>query len=158
MIQRIQSIFLLLVSGAMLVCLFSPIWSKMNPATGAAVQLDAFTLDYTPPGAATTSTSVFYIALLAGLAAIVALVSLLQYRNRLRQLLLGLINSLIMAALLGCMAYASIYQGAVLFNPDDKGTYGAGFYAVVAGLISNVVANRFIRRDADLVRSADRMR
>ncbi|MCY7352746.1 MAG: DUF4293 domain-containing protein [Cytophagaceae bacterium] len=156
MIQRIQSIFLVLVSVAMLVCVFSPIWSKVAP--GEAVYLDAFTLDHTRRGSEPTSTSVFYIALLAGLAAIVALVSLVQYRNRFRQLILGLVNSLIMAALLGCTAYASVYQGAVLFSPGEKGTYGVGFYAVIAGLICNVVANRFIRQDEALVRSTDRMR
>ncbi len=158
MIQRLQSVFLALIVAAMAVCLLSPAWSKTSPTTGESARLNAFTLTYAKAGGAATATPTFYVAALAVLAAGLALYSLLQYKNRMRQMLLGLINSLVMIALLGCLAYLAVYKGAALFQPEMRGSYHLGFYAVVVGLISNVVANRFIRRDEQLVRSSERMR
>jgi glucan phosphoethanolaminetransferase (alkaline phosphatase superfamily) len=158
MIQRLQSVFLALVAVAMTVCLLSTSWTKTNPATGERAQLSAFALEYSKMGSETSSTPTFYVALLAGLAAILAIYSLLQYKNRMRQMVLGLVNSLVMIALLGCLSYLSVYKGSEFFQPEVRGQYQLGFYAVVIGLISNVLANRFIRRDEQLVRSADRMR
>lgn len=158
MIQRLQSVFLALVAVAMAVCLLSTSWTKTNPATGESAQLNAFTLDYSKTGGETASTPTFYVALLAGLAAVLAVYSVLQYRNRMRQMVLGLVNSLVMIAVLGCLSYLSAYKGSEFFQPEVRGQYQLGFYAVVLGLISNVLANRFIRRDEQLVRSADRMR
>ncbi|MDH6056226.1 DUF4293 domain-containing protein [Umezakia ovalisporum] len=158
MIQRLQSLFLLLVAVAMAVCLLSTSWTKTNPATGESARLTAFALEYSKTGGETTATPAFYVALLAGLGAALAVYSLLQYRNRMRQMILGLVNSLVMIALLGCLSYLSVYKGSEFFQPEVRGQYQLGFYAVVVGLISNVLANRFIRRDEQLVRSADRMR
>jgi hypothetical protein len=158
MIQRLQSLFLALVVVSMAVCLLTPAWSKTDPATGATARLSAFSLVYAKTAAQTTNTSTAYLAALAVLAAGVALYSIFQYRNRMRQMVLGLVNSLVMIALLGGLAYWSVYRGSALFAPEMRGTYQAGFYAVVVGLLSNVLANRFIRRDEQLVRSADRMR
>jgi hypothetical protein len=36
--------------------------------------------------------------------------------------------------------------------------YEMGFFLVIIAMICNILANRFIRRDEKLVRSADRMR
>jgi hypothetical protein len=36
--------------------------------------------------------------------------------------------------------------------------YEIGFFLVIIAMICNILANRFIRRDENLVRSADRMR
>jgi len=154
----LQSLFLLLVAAAMAVCLLSTSWTKTNPATGESVRLTAFALEYSRTGGETTSTPTFYVALLAAVAAGVGVYSLLQYRNRMRQMVLGLVNSLVMIVLLGCLSYLSAYKGSEFFQPEVRGHYQLGFYAVVVGLISNVLANRFIRRDEQLVRSADRMR
>jgi glucan phosphoethanolaminetransferase (alkaline phosphatase superfamily) len=158
MIQRIQSLFLLAVAVAMVVYLVQPSWLKTNPTTQEAAQLTAYAFTYTKANAVQSSTPTYYLAGLAVLAAVLALASLLQYRNRMRQLLLNLINSLVMAGLLGATGYLSQYRGRALFDPAQQGTFEAGFYAVVLALICNVVANRFIRRDEQLVRSADRMR
>jgi hypothetical protein len=39
-----------------------------------------------------------------------------------------------------------------------EGIFGIGFWAAFVSLFSNWVANRMIRRDEKLVKSADRMR
>ncbi|MBA9078446.1 MULTISPECIES: DUF4293 domain-containing protein [Rufibacter] len=159
MIQRIQSVFLFLLVIAMVALFFVPIWSKTNPANGQEYVLTAFSLG---PAAATTaaeaSTSTIFIAILAGLAALIALYEIFQYKNRLTQMKLGLLNSLVMAALMGCAFYFSSYVGEDLVKTAQQGEYMAGFYLPAVGLLMNVLANRFIKRDEDLVRSMDRLR
>jgi glucan phosphoethanolaminetransferase (alkaline phosphatase superfamily) len=155
MIQRIQSVFLLLVGIAMALSTFATAWSKS--ALGQSIELNALSLTHSQGGKVLSTTSVFYLALLSGLAAGIAIFSIFQYRNRLRQILLGAINSILMVTVLGFFLYYSL-KGADTFAPYDRGQYGPGFYAVVGALLCNMLANRFIRRDENLVRSADRMR
>ena len=45
-----------------------------------------------------------------------------------------------------------------LFDPTDLGNFGVGFYGLITPMISNVLANRFIKRDEKFVRSQNRMR
>ena len=71
---------------------------------------------------------------------------------------LGLLNSLVMAALMGCAFYFSSYVGEDLIKTQEQGEYLSGFYLPAVGLLMNVLANRFIKRDEDLVRSMDRLR
>lgn len=155
MIQRIQSIFLLLVGIAMVICTLTVAWAK---SVGTQmVTLDAFSLVQSQGDKIINSTSITFIGILAALSSVVAFFSIFQYKNRLRQVFLGAINSLLMVTVMGTLLYYS-FQGAALFEPAQRGNYSIGFYAVVAALICNVLANRFIRRDEKLVRSADRMR
>ena len=96
----------------------------------------------------------YYLAGLALLASVLALVSIFQYGHRGRQMLFNLINSLVMVALLGLTVYTSLVQGNGLFSPEVQGTYGLGFYLLAVALLSNVAANRFIRMDERRVRDA----
>lgn len=140
------------------VYLAQPSWTKSSLPTQESLRLTAYELSYTKANALVSSTPTYYLAGLAVLAAGLAIASLLQYRNRMRQLLINLVNSVVMAALLGATGYLSQSQGRPLFEPTQQGEFEPGFYAVVIALICNIVANRFIRRDEHLVRSADRMR
>jgi hypothetical protein len=167
MIQRIQSVFLLILVIAMVCVLFLPLWHKSNPETGEQVVLTAFSLMAQPlavtDGAsdAATSTLSENTMAIAGLAIIIALVALyeiFQYKNRFTQIKLGMLNSLLLAALLGTIFYYSSYVGDELVKTTAPGDYQAGFYLPVLGLIVNSLANRFIKRDEDLVRSVDRLR
>jgi len=157
MIQRVQTLFLFLIVIGMGVCLFAPSWHKTGPKGEAGV-LTAYTLEYQKAGAVVSTTPTFYIAILAIVVAAVALYSIFQYRNRLLQIKLGALNSVLMAALLGCMMYFATRVGEALFDPATQGKYETGLYAVILALVCNMVSNRFIRRDEQLVRSADRMR
>jgi len=159
MIQRIQSVFLFMIVIAMVALFFVPIWSKTNPADGQEYALTAFSLGPVASTAnADASTSTIFIAILAGLAGAIALYEIFQYKNRLTQMKLGLLNSLVMAALMGCVFYFSSYVGEDLIKTTTQGEYMAGFYLPAVGLLMNVLANRFIKRDEDLVRSMDRLR
>jgi hypothetical protein len=167
MIQRIQSVFLLILVIAMVSVLFLPLWAKTNPATGEQVVLTAFSLQAEPlavtdgtaaAAASDISENTMVIAGLAIIIALVALYEIFQYKNRFTQIKLGLLNSLLLAALLGTIFYYSSYVGDELVKTTEPGDYQAGFYLPVLGLIVNSLANRFIKRDEDLVRSVDRLR
>ena len=158
MIQRIQTIFLFLVAVAMGCVLLLPIWHKQG--TTQSAQLDAYSLAiYNGPVSDTPASEItgIYVAILAGLSAAVALYSIFQYRNRLTQIKLGALNSLLMGgALLGAWYLSN--RGNQLIEGAENGDYLSGFYMPVAALLMNTLANRFIKRDEDLVRSADRLR
>jgi hypothetical protein len=73
------------------------------------------------------------------------------------QLKLGALNVLLIAGTIGAAFYYS-NQGEQLLNPTREGSFDAGFYLPTLALILNLLANRFIRRDDQLVRSMDRLR
>ncbi|MBK0403445.1 DUF4293 domain-containing protein [Adhaeribacter sp. BT258] len=160
MIQRIQSVFLLLIALCMIAFLFLPIWSKTDAETGVTATLTAFSLTQTAAAGtetASTSTSTIALTILAIMAAAVALYEIFQYKNRLTQMKLGMLNTLLLAALLGTSVYYAYYVGEEMIK-GVPGEREAAFYLPFLALLLNALANRFIRRDEQLVRSVDRLR
>ena len=162
MIQRIQTIFLFLVAVAMLLVTYFTIWEQVNPDQTEKLKLTAWHLtSYAIEDGQEASTinrkAVPYIGVMAIAAAVLALYSLSQFKNRTKQMFLNMINSLLMGSTLGVIVYQS-YQANMDFNPAVSGAFVIGFYAIVAAIILNVVSNRFIRKDEMLVKSVDRIR
>lgn len=159
MIQRVQSIFLFLVALAMIAVAFLPIWFQVNQDQTQAMDLTAWYLAVKtiPDGEILTQTGNHYIGILAIISGILALYSLMQYRNRKKQMMLNMLNALLMGTTLGIVVFVS-YQANLDFNPKVSGAYVIGFYSIIFALIMNIIANRFIRKDEMLVRSVDRIR
>ncbi|WP_139925017.1 DUF4293 family protein [Hymenobacter sp. DG01] len=158
MIQRIQSVFLLLLALAMLSVLFLPIWSKTDPFSQQTLVMTATKLSYTTPAATSPpSTSTWPIAALAAASAALALLEIFQYRNRFTQLKLGALNLLLIIGTLGAGFYYSSI-GERMLNVKMLGHFEAGYYLPTLALLLNLLASRFIRRDEQLVRSMDRLR
>jgi Domain of unknown function (DUF4293) len=174
MIQRIQSVFLALIVLSMVAFVALPLWTKTDPATGEVATLTAFGLSSVrgtqaaASGAISSSQhtpeSVWYIGVLALAAAVVALYEIFQYRNRLLQMKLGLLNSVLIAGTLGALVYTVVYKAEFFLGgtPGQPATLLGdklpGFWLPIVSLICNVLANRFIKRDDDLVRSSNRLR
>jgi Domain of unknown function (DUF4293) len=169
MIQRVQTIFLFLIVVAMGVALSNPLWEKAGIHSSELASLTA--LEYSQqqvmaqqPGIPTSSspttfiTSVWYLGLLLGLVALSSLYAIFQYRNRLTQTALCAVNALMLTAIMGIVLYRTLYEGKTFGNPADQGDFLPGFYAIIAALVFNALANRFIRRDEKLVRGSDRIR
>lgn len=161
MIQRIQSIFLLLVALVMLATLFFPFWEEKNIEASEVVTINAFELVYAQTSELTgpkiiSTKPTWYISALSILAAAVAMISIFQYKNRLRQIQLGAVNSLLMGGNIGLIYYFSTKGEPII--PEHQGDFLNGFFIVAAALFFNALANRFIRNDEKLVRSADRIR
>jgi hypothetical protein len=150
----------------MILVLFFPLWEKISIEDQQVVTLTAFslthyTIDTTTPDTVPTlltTWQTYYLAILAVLAALVAFYSIFQYNNRLMQVKLGALNSLLMAGVLGVSLYLVSYHGETMLRPEMQGTYKLGFFLPAFALIFNVLSNRFIRRDERLVRSVDRIR
>jgi hypothetical protein len=158
MLQRIQTLLLALVAIAMLSVTALPMWEKSSAKLNETVKLSSFSLDHCTPFACLSTTNTILIVILAIISACIAAFSITQYKKRMLQMTLGLINSILIAVVLGYTFYLVFKVGIPMFEPDNQGSYGAGFIAAVVAMLCNMIANRFIRRDEMLVKSADRMR
>jgi hypothetical protein len=157
MLQRLQSIFMLIAAVAMLVFLFTPAWIKVSVDTQEKAILDAFNLTYTK-GTLNSVTPTYYLAVMAIASILVSVFTIFQYRNRTRQMLLVALNSLIQGGLMITIVYLTQKNFNGLFAPAKAGGFSIGLYAVFFALMANWLANRFIRRDEKTVRDSDRMR
>ncbi len=160
MIQRIQSIFLISIILLMTLVLFFPIWEK-RVSEKVNTNVDAFHITYVKSNTDGRDTILketsIYIAILAIITVIIASTSLFSYKNRITQLKLGAINSLLLTLTLGACIYCS-FQANKLTNTEGSGEYLLGLFLIITSILLNIISNRFIRRDENLVKSADRMR
>jgi hypothetical protein len=158
MIQRIQTIFLFLIAVAMGVALLSPIWHKMGLVPTDMANLTAMQLTV-QKGITSFVTPLWYLtALLVGVATL-AIYAIFQFKNRLLQTGLCAGNALLLTVAMGVVLYNTILgPGKTYGDPADNGTFDTGFFALVAALVFNALANRFIRRDDRLVRESNRLR
>ena len=157
MIQRIQSVFLLLLALAMLSVLALPLWHKVDALANQELTLTAFGFAAKGVQLPATTGPVWLIGVLAAASAAVAAFEIFQFRSRAKQLMLGSVNLLLITATLGAAFYFS-NKGEQLLNIKLEGQFLAGFYLPTLALLLNLLANRFIRRDEQLVRSMDRLR
>ena len=136
MIQRIQSLYLLLVvlcMGLLPICL--ALWMT---ATGDSVFF------YQNTGT----------LLVFGAAAVLALVSLFLFKNRQHQFVVNRLNIILHLFLLGFFVYRSLN----LSGENTISEKGIGMLIPVFSIVFLVLANRAIKKDEDLVKSVDRLR
>jgi glucan phosphoethanolaminetransferase (alkaline phosphatase superfamily) len=158
MLQRIQTLFLAIVTVSMGVYVTLPLWEKFSTDGQQSVSLTSIRFVHQLNNVQSQVDSVLYLAILAGVIGIVAAYAITRYKNRLIQSGLCAVNSILMTILLGSTIYQTWYKGAKLFDIQDQGNYQYGFYALVVAMIANVMANRFIRRDERMVKESNRFR
>lgn len=159
MLQRIQSIFLLLVGVAMVLTLILPLWNlPAIQGIEGTYELTAFTMDrYDQSGEITETVSKWYIGAIAAIVMTLAFVSIFQYKNRGKQMMINMINSLLMVGLVATI-FITTNGMVTALGVQESGSYGVGFWAILGAMVMNMLANRFIRKDEALVRSVDRIR
>lgn len=157
MLQRFQTIFMAIVVICMGMVANTSLWIKKSSTNNDSVNLNAFTLDIVK-GSESTSSTTIYILVAAIIAGLIAIYSISKFKNRKIQMLLGAINSMVIAIVMGFIFYFIFKEGMPAFEPETEGKYGYGFYAGGVALLANMISNRFIRRDENMVRAADRMR
>lgn len=160
MIQRFQTIFLLIIVGVMIAMPFLSLYTKVDPDQGHVYMLTALALKTLGSnGDLIRSVMIPYCATacLSILIGFVALIEIFQYNNRLLQIKLGALNAWLITALIGVILYFSLEMNKSILE-DTTGDRGIGFILPAVAILSNLIANRLIRRDENLVRSADRMR
>jgi hypothetical protein len=152
--QRIQTVFLAVVIVSMVALIFMPIW-VYQPETENVHHL--YALHYTEKTNGVANTVYMPYALTAMFAiatATVAFISIGKFNNRIAQMKLGVLNSLLMLATMVCIVIFVLD----LAKSHQGGQYGSGFWMVAIGVAANFLANRFIRRDEKLVRDSQRLR
>lgn len=164
MIQRIQTLFLLGVAVLMGMTNAYYLWGEKSADDQTVVTLTTMNMKVIETAGTISDLSddtiirqdgTWYIGALSIIAALIAIFSVLQFRNRLNQMKLGALNALIMAATLG-ISYYKIYQYEGLI--EGQGAISLGFYLPAGAMLLNIIANRFIRKDEKLVKSVDRIR
>ncbi|MCW5923270.1 MAG: DUF4293 domain-containing protein [Saprospiraceae bacterium] len=149
MIQRIQTIFLLLASAAGFGQFAAPYLSTEpgNSATTLPVLADHVVNPMDNPG-------LLGLCILSG---ITSLAAIFLFKNRpLQARLAG--GAAIASVLLGALAVFVVFQTKQQLPSDGAVAYGLGLALPAAAMILNWLAARYIRRDEHLVRSADRLR
>lgn len=158
MIQRLQSIFLLLASGSV-ASLFSPVM-----ALGKVVHGQAAAPSPLADGQFTISDDMSLMSI-AGIAAAVFFVAIFLFKNRSLQATVTQIGNLLSGGLLAYGYYlfskAVPSVSAAAINETTQATeigYGFGIGAPILAMVLSLIAIRFIRKDEAIVRSADRLR
>ena len=146
MIQRIQTIFLLLAGASIAGLFFLPFATTPAP-TEETIFMDASYNIFDSP----------VLLAIAGAAIAVALLAIISFKSRTRQLRLGYLGMAlcVLIPVVAILFFTS--QTEYLLTSDDIDD-GLGIFAPLAGLLMFVLANMFIRKDEKLVKSMDRLR
>ncbi|QLH32873.1 MAG: DUF4293 domain-containing protein [Cyclobacteriaceae bacterium] len=152
--QRIQTVFLVLVVVSMIVSLFLPILKVMD----GSKEIQLFPLHFSTIEDGQRATLYFPYSLTAILmiaAATIAIMEIRRFDNRITQIKLGTLNSLILAGALGSAVY---FLHRFLKNMALVPPACPVLWIMFVGVACNWLAVRFIRRDEKLVRDSDRLR
>lgn len=154
MIQRIQTLYLLIIAAFMAATLFTPI------ATFTASSGDVYTLSAFELSNGIHSQNTLWMGILLVLATILPLVTLFLFKNRLLQLRLCGVEVVL---LLGCIVFMAIYYWLSGANAlENVGilhrSFGWAAIMPILSLVLTALAVRRIFKDEVLVRSLDRIR
>lgn len=137
MIQRIQTIYLFLafvVAG--ILPFFIPLWTMSNASPYYFMQNQV------------------YVVVL-GLSTTLSLLSIVSYKKRQNQFVIGRLNIILNLILLGLFVYRSLNVSGETLAVSEK---GIGMFLPFVAIVLLVLANKAIKKDEDLVKSVDRLR
>ena len=136
MIQRIQTVYLIftfIITGVLL--FFIPLWTSNNGKPFYFMQDQLYTV-------------------LLGLSTMLTIVSIISYKKRQNQFVLGRLNIIFNLILLGLFVYRSLN----LSGEAQVSEKGIGMFLPIVAIVLLVLANKAIKKDEDLVKSVDRLR
>ena len=156
MIQRIQSVFLLVAAIVTIILLFIPIGDIYTAE--AQYTFTCFNV-HLPNGQVVMST--IYIALILILSACISIYAIFKYKDRMKQTRVVSINMLVFLIAIMLMIWVFpdfLFQRKGLMQEGDIFRFNYWIMIFVIPPVCMFLANRFIRKDEQLVRSADRLR
>ena len=156
MIQRKQTLFLLVAVIASLLCFFMPIGVIMPKGMGGVVSL--YNLGFVDDnGTITVSGTCLPLFILLAVSTALSLATIFLYKNRKLQLSLCATNLLF--SVLWYIDYALLFFGMVTV-PEVEGNVEVKFAACLPliAIIMVVLARKGVADDEKLVRAADRIR
>jgi len=136
MLQRIQTLYLLMAAGISVGLIFMfPIWETTGGSKVYAYN------------------ELLYLMLFLGSGAL-SILSIFMFKNRKLQFVLGRLNIISNFFLLGFFVYQSLnVSGETLVSEK-----GIGMFLPIISIVFLVLANKAIKKDEDLVKSVDRLR
>jgi hypothetical protein len=137
MIQRIQTLYLFLafvVTG--ILPFFIPLWTMVDGKAFFFMQ------------------NQMYVIVL-GLSTTLSLLSIISYKKRQNQFVIGRLNMILNLILLGLFVYRSLNVSGETPAVSEK---GIGMFLPIVAIVLLVLANKAIKKDEDLVKSVDRLR
>lgn len=137
MIQRIQTLYLLIafiVTG--LLPFVFPLWTLANGNDFLFMQNQLYVI-------------------LFGLSTTMSLLSIISYKNRQHQFVIGRLNIILNLILLGLFVYHSLNLSGETPAVSEK---GIGMLLPILAIVLLGFANKAIKKDEDLVKSVDRLR
>ena len=136
MIQRIQSIYLLLIVLInSILPFFVDLWVSVS---GEKINVQ---------------NNVLFLSLFIA-SAVLAFVCIFLFKNRKNQFVINRLNIILNLFLLGFFVYRSLN----LSGETEVSEKGIGMLIPIVSIVFLVIANRAIKRDEDLVKSVDRLR
>jgi hypothetical protein len=154
MIQRIQSVYLALAVLSMALMFAFKVAAVPTETAEAVLTIYGATI-----GESNLSIAILVIPpyVFNVLIIILLITSLLMYKNRKRQMMLGRLSYLLILGYF-VFLYFAVDGLANAVETAERVIYGAGIYFPVAALAFVFLANRAIKKDEALVRSLDRLR
>ena len=139
MLQRIQTIYLILaaVITGVLPFIF-PLWKEQ---VGTEI-VDFYFMK-----------EMSYVALF-GLSTALSVVSIISFKKRQNQFVIGRLNIILNLILLGLF----VYRLLTLSGETTVSEKGIGMFLPIVAIVFLVLANKAIKKDEDLVKSVDRLR
>jgi hypothetical protein len=136
MLQRIQTIYLLIAAGV---------------STGL---IFVFELFVTPDDIKLYAYDNIYVFIAFLASALLSIISIFGYKNRKSQFVLGRLNIILNFILLGFF----VYQSLNLSGETAVSEKGIGMLLPILSIVLLALANKAIKKDEDLVKSVDRLR
>jgi hypothetical protein len=153
--QRIQSVFLGIAILSLLLGLVFPIWIGAEPG----MEYRLYPVYFMARQNGQLATSLYFpfciTAILMSAALMIAIQEIRRFDDRMLQIKLGTLNSLLLA---GVMVCAFIFSNQVEKAHPVAWQYDYSLYLSFIAVACNWLAIRFIRRDEKLVRDSDRLR
>lgn len=136
MIQRIQTIYLLLAAGA---------------SAGLIFLVPLFATE--EGGVVSAPDNLLYFAMFLA-SALVSIITIFLFKKRKLQFVLGRLNIILNFILLGVL----VCQSQILSGGAAAPEKGIGMLIPIISIVFIALANKAIKRDEDLVKSVDRLR
>lgn len=136
MLQRIQTIYLLIAAGV---------------SAGLIFVFELYITSEDIKIFAKDNTYVFAAFLVS---ALLSIISIFKYKNRKSQFMLGRLNIILNFFLLGFF----VYQSLNLSGETAVSEKGIGMFFPIVSIVFLALANKAIKKDEDLVKSVDRLR
>ena len=155
MIQRIQSVFLLLVFASSLAAFFFPIASFWGDLY--VVKLWPLGIEEPIPYDVTWPDTILLSAVL-GVTGLLAFITIFLYKRRMVQLRLIRFDILLNIVYLALIFFYFVPEMESITATSAEYIREPGIYLAIVSVAFLILALRFIRKDEKLIRSADRLR